>query len=89
MNRRGRLEGLPGLLPRQILCRQSSQLFVHQWQQPLGSLEITLLDGSQNARHVGHHTAVEPFASSSSSTDLRCTGAQMPRKQACEQSAAA
>src|SRR5262249_57815895 len=56
----GGLEGLPRLLLGQLLRRQLAQLVVDQRQELAGGVRVALLDGAQDAGHVGHsgeHTA--------------------------------
>ena len=54
MHQGGRLQRLAGLLLGQLLGRQLAQLVVDQRQELLGRLRVALLDGREDAGHVGH-----------------------------------
>src|SRR5262249_16125098 len=50
----GGLEGLAGLLLRQLGPRQLPQFVVDEGQQLVGGLRVSLLDSTQDARHLTH-----------------------------------
>jgi hypothetical protein len=52
------LERLPRLLLSESSGRQFSKLVVHQRQQPIGGLRITLIDLNQDTRHLAHGAIV-------------------------------
>ena len=59
----GGLQRLPGILLGQLLSRQFAQLLVDQRQELPRGVRIALLDGGQDACHIGHrrHRKGESF----------------------------
>src|SRR5262249_24553188 len=54
MNQGRGLKRLPGLLLRQLLGRELTQLVVDQWQELLCGVRIAVLDGGQDVGDVAH-----------------------------------